>query len=145
MRPVVSSKNQILNILLNGKLNSASAKGISTEIIRADAPEQLPLTDSELCCLVANILDNAINAASAPGTEDPYIKLDLHCKDQFFVFTCENSRPASDNETKKTPTQKHGYGLKIIRQIMSRFGEQMLSIEESANVYQITVILPLRP
>ena len=145
VRPVVSSKNQILNILLNGKLNSASAKGISTEIIRADAPEQLPLTDSELCCLVANILDNAINAASAPGTEDPYIKLDLHCKDQFFVFTCENSRPASDNETKKTPTQKHGYGLKIIRQIMSRFGEQMLSIEESANVYQITVILPLRP
>lgn len=143
VRPVVSSKNQTLNILLNGKLNAAAEKGISTEIVRADAPEQLPLTDSELCCLIANILDNAISAASAPGTSEPYIKLDFHCKDQHFVFTCENSKLASDSTKKKTPTPEQGYGLKIMRQIMSRFGEHTLSIEESDTIYQVTVILPL--
>ena len=143
VRPVISTENQTLNILLNGKLHAAAEKGISTEIIRADAPEQLPLSDPELCCLVANILDNAISAASAPGISEPFIRLDLHCKDQYFVFTCENSRASSDNEQKKIPTQKHGYGVKIIRQIMSRFGEHTLSIEESETTYQVTVILPL--
>lgn len=142
VRPVVSSKNQILNILLNGKLNVASAEGISTEIIRSDAPEKLPLSDKELCCLVANILDNAINAASDPETGTPYIKLDFHCKEQHFVFSCTNSMPENHRD-KKTPTPEHGYGLKIIRQIMSRFGDNMLSIEQTKTVYKITVVLPL--
>ena len=147
VRPVISTENQTLNILLNGKLHEAAEKGISKEIsieiVRADAPARLPLSDPELCCLVANILDNAITAASAPGISEPYIRLDLHCKDQFFVFTCENSRLSSENEKKKIPTQTHGYGVKIIRQIMSRFGEHTLSIEESETAYQVTVILPL--
>ena len=143
VRPVISTENQTLNILLNGKLHAIAEKDITIEIVRAEAPAQLPLSDPELCCLVANILDNAISAASAPGISEPFIRLDLHCKDQYFVFTCENSRSASDNEQKKIPTQKHGYGVKIIRQIMSRFGEHTLSIEESETTYQVTVILPL--
>ncbi|MDD7177879.1 MAG: GHKL domain-containing protein [bacterium] len=143
VRPVISTENQTLNILLNGKLHTAAEKGIPTEIVRADAPGQLPLSDSELCCLVANILDNAITAASAPGISKPYIRLDLHCKDRFFVFACENSRSVSENDKKNLPTPKHGYGIKIIRQIMSRFGEHTLSIDESETTYQVTVILPL--
>lgn len=142
VRPVVDSKNQTLNILLNGKLNAAATKGISTEIVRADAPEKMPLGDTELRCLVANILDNAINSASDSGTGEPYIKLDFHRKDQHFVFSCQNSITAQ--EGKKTPTPGHGYGLKIIRQIMSRFGDNMLSIEETDTSYKITVVIPLR-
>lgn len=143
VRPVVDSKNQILNILINGKLNAAAEKDISTEVVRADAPEKLPLTDAELCCLVVNILDNAINAASGSETGTPYIKLDFHCKEQHFVFSCENSVPDTEKRDKKTPTPQHGYGLKIIQQIMSRWGDNMLSIEEGDHVYKITIVLPL--
>ncbi|MDD6572434.1 MAG: GHKL domain-containing protein [Thermoflexaceae bacterium] len=141
IRPVVASQNQILNILINGKLNTAASKGISTEIVRSEAPEKLPLTDSELCCLVVNILDNAISAASV--SKKPYIRLDFHCKDQHFVFSCENSMPDADERNIKTPSPEHGYGLKIIRQIMNRWGDNMMSIEEAENVYQITIVLPL--
>lgn len=142
VRPVVDSRNQILNILINGKLNSAVEKGISTEIVRSDAPEQLPLSDAELCCLVVNILDNAINAASASKVEKPYIKLDFHCKNQAFVFSCENSASKENLAGKKASSAKHGYGLKIIRQIMSRWGENMISIETSEHSWQITIVLP---
>lgn len=143
VRPVVDSKNQILNILINGKLNAAAEKGISTEVVRADAPEKLPLTDAELCCLVVNILDNAINAASGSETGTPYIKLDFHCEEQHFVFSCENSVPDTEKRDKKTPTPEHGYGMKIIQQIMSRWGDNMFSIEEADNKYKITIVLPL--
>lgn len=143
VRPVVASKNQILNILINGKLNAAAAKGISTEIVRSDAPEQLPLTDTELCSLVVNILDNAIAAASDSNVRDSYIKLDFHCKDRHFVFSCENSVAANNDKNKKIPTPEHGYGLKIIRQVMNRWGDNMISIEQSGAMYKITVIIPL--
>lgn len=143
VRPVVASRNQTMNILINGKLNTAAQKGISTEIVRSDAPETLPLTDRELCCLVMNILDNAINAASVSASEAAYIKLDFHCKDNHFVFSCENSLQSSAGKDKKNPSPEHGYGLKIIRQIMSRWGNNMLFIEQSETAYKITAVIPL--
>ncbi|MDO4337972.1 MAG: GHKL domain-containing protein [Eubacteriales bacterium] len=141
IRPVIACRNQTLNILLNGKLNIAKAKGIKTEIDRCDAPEKLPLSDPELCSLILNILDNAINAASV--SQKPYILLDFHCKAQHFVFSCKNSVPDKASDNKKTPTPEHGYGLKIIRQIMKRFGDNMLSVEQTKNAYRITVVIPL--
>lgn len=141
VRPVVDSQNQILNILINGKLNTASDKGISTEITRSDAPAKLPLTDTELCCLIVNILDNAINAASE--SKKPEIKLDFHCNDNHFIFSCENSMAGAAGTNKKIPTPEHGYGLKIIRQIMKRWGDNMISVEEAEDTYKITVVIPL--
>ena len=140
IRPVISCKNQTLNILLNGKLNAAKAKGIQIELDRCDAPEKLPLSDPELCSLILNILDNAINAASVSCK--PFIKLDFHCKGQHFVFSCENSMP-KQIEQKKAPTPEHGYGLKIIRQIMKHFGDNMVSVEQNGSIYRITVVIPL--
>lgn len=141
IRPVISCRNQTLNILLNGKLGIARAKGIETEIDRCDAPEKLPLSDPELCSLILNILDNAINAASV--SQKPLIRLDFHCKAQHFVFSCENSVPDKASDNIKTPTPEHGYGLKIIRQIMKRFGDNMLSMEQTGNIYRITAVIPL--
>lgn len=140
IRPVISCRNQTLNILLNGKLGMAKAKGIETEIERCDAPEKLPLSDPELCSLILNILDNAINAASI--SRKPLIRLDFHCKAQHFVFSCENSVPDKTSDHKKTLTPEHGYGLKIIRQIMKRFGNNMLSMEQTGSLYRITVVIP---
>lgn len=141
IRPVISCRNQTLNILLNGKLGMAKAKGIETEIDRCDAPEKLPLSDPELCSLILNILDNAINAASL--SPKPLIRLDFHCKAQHFVFSCENSVPDKTSDNIKTPTPEHGYGLKIIRQIMKRFGDNMLSIEQTGDIYRVTAVIPL--
>ena len=45
--PVVQSRNRTLDILLNAKLGEAAEKGIAVEILQADAPESLPLTDAE--------------------------------------------------------------------------------------------------
>ena len=101
----------------------------------------MPLTDTELCCLIVNILDNAINAASE--SKKPEIKLDFHCNDNHFIFSCENSMAGAAGTNKKIPTPEHGYGLKIIRQIMKRWGDNMISVEEAEDTYKITVVIPL--
>lgn len=146
IRPVVSTRNSVLDILLNGKLNIAAQKGISVEIERSDAPKFLPLTDTEACCLIINILDNAIYAAAKSKADSSYIRLDFHCKNQHFVFSCENSKTNESEDgkkAKKTPVPLHGYGLKIIHQIMSRWGDNMVSTEQTNTTYKITIIIPL--
>ncbi len=147
IRSVISSRNQTLDIILNGKIHEAAEKGVAVEIVRTDAPARLPLTDAELCCLFMNIMDNAVRAAAESGAENPLIRLDFHCKNHHFVFTCENTkRDMQDKKKVKKETsllKGHGYGMKIIRQIMSRWGEEMISVEESGSRYAITIVLPL--
>ncbi|MGN0148860.1 MAG: sensor histidine kinase [Clostridia bacterium] len=142
IRPVVESGNEMLDILINGKLSNAKDMGIRLDVVRAEAPKSLPLSDSELCSLIVNILDNAINAASAPETKNSYIKLDLHCKNNYFVFSCENSTPAYKNEHKKISAPEHGYGLKIINQIMKKYGD-MISVEKGADTFKISIAILL--
>lgn len=52
---------EVLDILINGKLSAAKDMGIRLDIVRAEAPKTLPVSDSDLCSLIVNILDNAIH------------------------------------------------------------------------------------
>lgn len=138
VRPVVHSGNEILDIIVNGKLALAADKGIATQLVRCEAPYSLPLPDTELCSLIMNILDNAIAGTSQKDIKSPYLKLDFHCNNQHFIFSCENAM-ASEHE--KNVSRQH-YGLKIIRKIMEKWGE-MVSVETDGKKYRITVAIPL--
>ena len=140
IRPVVQSGNEMLDIILNGKLSAAGAE-IAVELARTQAPAQLPLSDAELCSLVMNLLDNAVEAAAAPGVARRYIKLDMHIRNGFFVFTCENG--ATLDWINKDTAPKRGLGLKVIRQIVERYGN-LLKTEYGEGFYKATVMLPLR-
>lgn len=139
---VVQCQNRTLNIILNAKLGEAANKGISIEVVRADTPESLPLTDAELCALIMNLLDNAIRAASL--AEKPFLRLDLHQKDGFFVFVCENADTKGTGETKpkKETVPQHGLGLKIIEQIVKRHGD-LIEVERLPDSHRVTIAILL--
>lgn len=144
IRPVVQSGNTMLDILLNSKLGIAADKGIAVEIIRAEAPETLPLSDKDLCSLVLNILDNAIAAAADSGAPKPFIRLDIHARGNFLVFLCENAcqpEPRDAPEMEKT-VPKHGFGLKIISSVVSKYNG-VVNTESRGNHYHIQVVIHL--
>lgn len=140
IRPVVQSGNEMLDIILNSKLNAAADAGIAVEIARMQAPAKLPLSDAELCSLLMNLLDNAIEAASAPGVERPYIRLDLCVKEYFFVLCCENA--ATLEHVQKGAAPGRGLGLNIIRQIAARH-DNLLETEYGAGCYSVKLAIPL--
>lgn len=140
IRPVVQSGNEMLDIILNGKLSAAADAGITVEIVRMQAPPSLPLSDAELSSLLMNLLDNAVEAAAAPGVAKPYIKLDLCIKGHFFLLTCENA--ATLDHIQKESDPGHGLGLKIIRQIAARH-ENLLETEYGADFYCVKLAIPL--
>lgn len=144
IRPVVQTGNNMLDILLNGKLSLAADQNIQVEVVRAEAPEELPLSDKALCSLVLNILDNAITAAAISNAQPPFIRLDVHMRGNFLVMICENSAiPQPENAPEKDETvPKHGLGLKIIASVVERCNG-VVDTEHTGNSYRIQVAIPL--
>lgn len=144
IRPVVQIENRTLEIILNSKIQSAIKSGIKVDIIRMEAPEELPLTNADLCSLVMNILDNAITAAAEFSLEQPNIQIDLHIKGNFFSLFCANS--ADIHQIEKVPGNeilpKHGFGVKIIQSIVERY-EGLIDSEYGEDYYKIWVAIPL--
>ena len=141
IHPVVQSGNEMLDVILNGKLSAADDAGIAVELAHTQAPDKLPLTDAELCSLIMNLLDNAVEAASAPGVKRRYIKLDMHIRNHFFVFVCENG--ATLDWINKETAPERGLGLKVIRQIVERYGN-LSNTEYGDDYYKVKVLIPLR-
>ncbi len=134
---MVQCGNQMIDMILNSKLTAAKDAGIDVQLLRINAPQILPLSDAELCSLVMNLLDNAVNAASDPMLHEPFIRLDMHVNGRYFVFCLENSA-APENDDKKTMLG-HGLGLKIIKRIMDRHEENLMEVERRDNRYQVTL------
>ena len=141
IRPVVQSGNEMLDIILNGKLGAATDAGIRVELPRAEAPARLRLSDPDLCALVMNLVDNAITAASR--TETPYIKLNIREKAGYLAIFCENSfDPQAATEAKKETVPKHGLGLKIIRNIVDKY-QGVIQEDAKSEVFTVEIVIPL--
>lgn len=143
VRSVIQSGNEMMDIILNSKLSAAADMGIRVEILKAEAPANLPLSDADLCSVVMNILDNALAGAAASGSDEPWLCLDFHDSGNFFVFSCENSARMEQTTPKIQKTvPKHGLGLKIVHSIAESC-EGLVDTEQSEDRYRIRVALPM--
>ena len=147
IRPVIQSGNKVFDIILNSKINRATAKGIRVEVIRANIVNDLPIPDADLCSLIMNLLDNAIAAASR-SRESAMIELDMHIRGAFFIFSCTNSAPADEDSTPSDEYQaerdigEHGLGLKIVQNIADRYN-CLMQTGSTEKAYHVTVAIPL--
>jgi len=144
IRPVVQTGNEMLDILLGSKVNAAREKNIQVEIQRASAPAALPIPDADLCSLMMNILDNAIQGAVDSGAVAPMIHLDLHEKNGYLVFVCKNSADPSkvNRRWESDSLPQHGLGLKIIANITQKYNGIIDKTIEN-NSYQIRIAFPI--
>ena len=60
---VAFCKNPVVNALIEYYYGMAQTQGTEFQV-RLDLPDQMPLTDVELCTVLGNLLDNAVEACS---------------------------------------------------------------------------------
>lgn len=124
----VYADNLVINAIAGHYLNMAKAKGIQvdTDIKTADV---LPLKDEDLCVLLTNILENALEACcAAQEKQERYIILKISANREHLALTCENSTdtlsilPKDDViPSSKPDAQEHGYDIPAIRRIVERY------------------------
>ena len=118
--------NTALNALLNYYADAARRHAIRLRIV-SELPEDLPLTDVDLCNIVGNILDNAITACLDIPETDRYISLSISCpNDVRFGIVASNSfngRVKMDGDRYlSTHRGGSGIGLASIRTAAKRYG-----------------------
>lgn len=123
---VVDVGNDFVNSILNGKLTLAKSLGID---VICSAEKDLSGIDSvDLCNLIGNLLDNAIEAAQNCEPEKRSIELNISSSSSRLIITVRNSISHSilkDNPklaTSKVERSEHGFGIKTIKFISEKYG-----------------------
>lgn len=123
-----------INAVLTAMLARAQKQGIDVER-RVDVPETLPFPDTELCTVLMNLLQNALEANTlAPEGVRKWMRVDLHIRGVHLYMGVENSRfgPVDyDGETGLCRTTKedksaHGYGLKAVQTVARKYQSELV-------------------
>lgn len=137
----------ILNTLLNEKANLCAEKQICFHCL-TNFHSLAPVEGLELCAIVGNALDNAIEAtAQIPDPEQRSIQAVIAQKDNFLVFRFENPYQGHLRwEQKRLLTTKsdknlHGIGLNSIQYSAEKYGGA-ISIDAEHGLFVLKIVIP---
>ncbi len=121
-------KNKALSALLYNKSLNARLKNIEFETVISVDGFDIP--DKDMCTLLGNLLDNAIEAAEKV-LDNKYIQLILSKKDSDYYIECSNTfreMPVIVKNTfitSKVSKELHGFGMKNIQSIVHKYSGTM--------------------
>lgn len=145
---MVSTGHPTLDAILSSKILIAKAHGISVEQT-VFLPEKLSIPQTDLCVILGNLLDNAIEACNKPNLQQPpYLNITIKIHKGMLYFKVINSSNGVYLFDKKnllsTKNQpEHGYGFKNINDIVENYGG-FFNYEPQSNSFAATIMIPLQ-
>lgn len=136
--------DDVINALLNAKLSAAKQQGI---IVLCNASTCISDIDkADLCNLLGNMLDNAIEACVKCGEGRRIIEVSIRSFDGKRLIEISNS--VSENvleqnrllKTTKADSEFHGFGVKSIRSIAEKYGGSVNFVQEE-DMFRCDVVL----
>lgn len=123
-----------VNAILQDAASRAKAAGITFEAA-VMIPQSLPIPDEDLCALLINLLDNALEgAARTPEGREKIIRFRMRVDGIFLPILCENTFDGhvETNEkgvvkTTKADPASHGFGLAQMRAVAEKY-DSVLSV-----------------
>lgn len=138
MREYVKSKNQVVNAVINAKLMYCSEHDINTSVSVDQNIERL--NDVELCCVLGNLLDNAIEAELKNPKENRFLSISMIMHEEVMEILIKNrilnSVLAENKELKTTKSgmAQHGIGMQNVREIVYQY-DGYIDIYEEGNFF----------
>ena len=131
-------QNPIVDAFLYSRIEEAEAKGITVypEIV---LPASLPISNTDLIVLFANLMDNAIEACSALDNADIRITAKL-AKGYLAVYESNPLREINSEKARRIPELERGVGFRILEDLASRY-DGSFTHEIMDNRFEASVIL----
>lgn len=144
---VTFSDNTAINTVLSYFSIRAEIGGI-TFIANIDIPEEIPILDTDLCTILSNGLENAIEACMQIQDKDiKVIRINGKIqKNNLLLFIENNYREEGDKEKKVVHDKINsncGYGLKSIFMITKKY-KGYCSYALDKGLFTLKVLLPLK-
>lgn len=142
---VIKTGNPMTDAILNSKISLARSKAIT---VRCDAqiPVKLKMSELDLCCILGNLFDNAIEASLALPEEQRLIRVYMDMKGtQLYVsFTNLTAGGKLSKVRGLFPSSKgdgHGFGLVRIDSIVARL-DGYLSRNSEDGAFTTEILIP---
>ncbi len=135
--------NDFVNAILNSKLSIAKSKGI--EVLCNSSNEISGVDEYDLCSLIGNMLDNAIEAAEKAGS-NAVVEVSILSDKYRIMITVSNSIANSvlcansELDTTKKEPYLHGFGIKSIKAIAEKYGGNVDFYEEDLTFFSRVIL-----
>lgn len=143
---LIESGNVNLDAILNSKISLALKNGIEVDY-KATCPEELTVSDIDLCALIGNLIDNAVEACEKlPEGERGFIRLYIGVlKKQLYISITNATNEVvrkMDSEYITNKRGNHGHGLKRINLVVEKY-EGYINRQNEPGVFVTEIMLPL--
>ena len=142
---VVKTGNAMADAILNSKISLAKSKGINVKV-DAHVPVKLKMSELDLCVILGNLFDNAIEASLPLPEENRLIRVYMVMKNtqlyiSFTNFTSTKKQVKTSNLFKTTKGDGHGFGLIRIDSIIEKL-DGYLSRNSEDGAFTTEVLIP---
>lgn len=142
---VIKTGNPMADAILNSKISLARSKNIQV-VADACIPVKLKSSEIDLCCILGNLFDNAIEASLQLPEERRLIRVYMDMKNtqlyiSFTNFTAGKKLSKVGKLFRTTKGEGHGFGLVRIDAIVERLGGY-ISRNSEDGAFTTEILLP---
>lgn len=142
---VVKTGNAMADAILNSKISLAQSKSIAVHC-DAHIPVKLQMSELDLCCILGNLFDNAIEASLSLPEGERQIRVYMDMKGtqlyiSFTNFTSGRKLNKVGNLFQTSKGEGHGFGLVRIDNIIERLGGY-LSRNSEDGAFTTEILIP---
>lgn len=144
---VLKTGNVMVDAILNSKLSLAVSQDININA-KATVPENLQVADIDLCVIIGNLMDNAMEAAvKLESHKDRFIRVYIReMKGQLYISITNSTAGEIKKTNKEYISTKlginHGFGLKRVDSIVDKYNG-FINRQSEERVFATEIILPL--
>lgn len=142
---VIKTGNPMTDAILNSKISLAKSKNIEV-VADAHIPVKLKISEIDLCCIIGNIFDNAIEASEKLPEGERVIRVYMDMRNtqlyiSFTNLTAGKKLKKEGNLFKSTKGKGHGLGLSRIDAIIER-SDGYISRNSEEGAFTTEILLP---
>ena len=145
----IFTPNLVVNAILQDAAGRAQESGIAFQAVAA-VPEHLPFPDEDLCTLLMNLLDNALEGAErTPEGRRKAVSCKLALDGGVLSVLCENTYDGHVSmdldgalRTTKADSAFHGFGLPQMRAVVQKY-KSALDLHYTDSTFMVQAALPV--
>lgn len=142
---VIKTGNPMTDAILNSKISLAKSKNIQV-IADADIPLTLKSSEIDLCCIIGNLFDNAIEASLKLPEDRRMIRVYMDMRNtqlciSFTNLTAGKKLKKEGKLFRSTKGKGHGFGLIRIDAIVERL-DGYISCNSEDGAFTTEILLP---
>ncbi len=137
--------NVSVDAILNAKLSLVLKSGIDLNF-KATVPKNLTVSDIDLCVILGNLIDNAVESCEKVDEADRFFRLYINVLKQQLYITISNATTETvrkiDAAYISTKRGNHGHGLKRIDRVVEKY-DGYVNRKNEPGVFVTEILLPL--